>query len=83
MDQKKRKYAKLEGRIWEMGYKRREIAELLSISYGTLLNKLQGKTPWLWWEVLALRNVLQWAGPLEELMSRSDGAEPPRGCSPA
>lgn len=64
-------YRKITGRIAEMGLTRRDVADQLGVSYGTLHNKLCAITPFMWDEVRTLAVMLRFTS-LEQMMVRSD-----------
>ena len=65
-------YRKITARIAEMGWTRREIADQLGVSYGTLHNKLCAITQFTWDEVRTLKTILGWQGTLEDMLTRYD-----------
>ena len=51
-------YRRVTARLAELGMHRRELADILGVSYGTLHNKLCGITPWTWNEVRVMAVTL-------------------------
>lgn len=64
-------YRRITGRIAELGLTRRDVADQLGVSYGTLHNKLCAITPFLWDEVRTLALLLHFDS-LDKMMMRSD-----------
>lgn len=64
-------YRRITGRIAELGLTRRDVADQLGVSYGTLHNKLCAITPFLWDEVRTLALLLNFDS-LDKMMTRSD-----------
>ena len=64
-------YRRIAGRIAELGLTRRDVADQLGVSYGTLHNKLCAITPFLWDEVRTLAALLH-LDSLDKMMMRSD-----------
>ena len=69
-------YRKLVARIAMLGLSRREVADHLGVTYGTLHNKLCAHTPFTLNEAISLRRLLGLNEPLEELFRRADEKEP-------
>ena len=59
-------YRKLVARIALLGLTRREVADQLGVSYGTLHNKLCAVTPFTLDEAIRLKQMLAIPGPLED-----------------
>ena len=66
-------YRKLVARIALLGLTRREVADQLGVSYGTLHNKLCAITPFTLNEALQIKAMLDITGALEEAFERFDG----------
>ncbi len=69
-------YRKLAAHMTYMGMRRRDVADKLGISYGTLHNKLAGVTPWTLDECKAMKTILMIDGPIESWFQRSDTVSP-------
>lgn len=69
-------YRKITARIAEMGFTRRDVADQLGVSYGTLHNKLCAITPFLWDEVRTLAVLLHFDS-LDRMMTRYDQEHKP------
>ena len=69
-------YRKLLARIALLGLTRREVADRMGVSYGTLHNKLCAITPFTLNEALQLKELLGYPGPVEEVFVRYDEEKP-------
>ncbi len=69
-------YRKLLARIALLGLTRREVADRMGVSYGTLHNKLCAITPFTLNEALQLKELLGYPGPVEEVFVRCDEEKP-------
>lgn len=65
-------YRMVVARIALLGLTRREVAERLGVSYGTLHNKLCAITPFTLDEALALKTLLGVTEPIETMFRRVD-----------
>lgn len=65
-------YRKIAARILEQGMTRREVADMLGITYGTLLNKLCAVTAFTLPEAIQIKQILQMDGALEDCFARCD-----------
>ena len=65
-------YRKLVARIALLGLTRREVADRLGITYGTLHNKLCAITPFTLNEAIQIKTLLSMPGTLEEAFQRFD-----------
>lgn len=65
-------YRMVVARIALLGLTRREVAERLGVSYGTLHNKLCACTPFTLDEALALKTLLGVTEPIETMFRRVD-----------
>ncbi len=63
-------YPVLESEIAKRGIKKKDLAEMLDITYRTFAQKLNGKTEFTWSEVLSLNSVFP-SVPPTELLSHS------------
>lgn len=70
-------YRKLVARIALLGLTRREVAQQLGVSYGTLHNKLCAITPFTLDEAIHLKKLLALPGALEDCFQRFDRAKEP------
>lgn len=66
-------YRKLVARIALLGLTRREVADQLGVSYGTLHNKLCAITPFTLNEAIQIKAMLAMPGTLEDAFERYDG----------
>ncbi len=66
-------YRKVVARIALLGLTRREVADRLGISYGTLHNKLCAITPFTLTEAIQIKQILGMPGSLEDSFERYDG----------
>jgi len=66
-------YRKLVARIALLGLTRREVADRLGITYGTLHNKLCAITPFTLNEAIQIKALLSIPGTLEDAFQRCDG----------
>lgn len=66
-------YRKIVARAALLGITRREVADRLGVSYGTLHNKLCGITPFTLNEAIELKNMLAMPGTVEDAFERYDG----------
>ena len=69
-------YRKLVARIALLGLTRREVADQLGVSYGTLHNKLCAITPFTLNEAIQIKTMLAMPGTLEEVFERYDQKRP-------
>ncbi|MBQ7521214.1 MAG: hypothetical protein IJU12_12915 [Clostridia bacterium] len=69
-------YRKLVARIALLGLTRREVADQLGVSYGTLHNKLCAITPFTLNEAIQIKAMLAMPGTLEEVFERYDQKRP-------
>ena len=69
-------YRKLVARIALLGLTRREVADQLGVSYGTLHNKLCAITPFTLNEAIQIKAMLDLPGSLEEAFERYDQKKP-------
>ena len=69
-------YRKLVARIALLGLTRREVADQLGVSYGTLHNKLCAITPFTLNEAIQIKAMLGLPGPLEDAFERYDQKKP-------
>ena len=65
-------YRKLVARIALLGLTRRQVADQLGVSYGTLHNKLCAITPFTLNEAIQIKTMLAMPGTLEEAFQRYD-----------
>ena len=65
-------YRRITAHIELQGLTRRDVADALQISYGTLHNKLCGITPWTLEEALKLKTLLGITATIEEAFKRRD-----------
>ena len=63
-------YRKIVARIALLGLTRREVAEQMGVSYGTLHNKLCAVTPFTLDEAIRLKQLLAMPGSLEDGFER-------------
>lgn len=69
-------YRKLVARIALLGLTRREVADQLGVSYGTLHNKLCAITPFTLNEALQIKALLDIPGTVEDAFERYDANKP-------
>lgn len=69
-------YRKVVARIALLGLTRREVADKLGVSYGTLHNKLCAITPFTLNEAIEIKSLLAMPGSLEEAFERYDERKP-------
>ena len=69
-------YRKLVARIALLGLTRREVADRLGVSYGTLHNKLCAITPFTLNEAMQIKQLLAMPGTLEDAFERCDVKKP-------
>ena len=69
-------YRKVVARIALLGLTRREVADRLGVSYGTLHNKLCAITPFTLNEAIEIKQLLSMPGSLEDAFERCDGRRP-------
>ncbi len=69
-------YRKVVARIALLGLTRREVADRLGVSYGTLHNKLCAITPFTLNEAIQIKAMLAMPGALEEAFERYDLKKP-------
>lgn len=50
---------KLHARIIELGLTKKEVSEQMNISYTSIVNKFNGKTPWSLEDIVSLASILQ------------------------
>ncbi len=70
-------FRKIVARIALLGLTRRQVADQLMVSYGTLHNKLCGITPFTLDEAIALKNLLNIPGSLEDAFEKVDPRKVP------
>ena len=69
-------YRKVVARIALLGLTRREVADRLGVSYGTLHNKLCAITPFTLNEALQIKELLAFPCNVEDAFERCDGGKP-------
>ncbi len=63
-------YRKIVARIAMLGLTRREVADRLGVSYGTLHNKLCNITPFTLQEAILIKSMLGMTGTLEDAFEK-------------
>lgn len=66
-EKKKKRFPNLEAEMARKGVLKGDLADLLHKTNGVITSRMDGSSEWGFWEVVAIKRYLSYAGTLEDL----------------